>query len=1112
MHCFSLVDKSSSWRSLPYLALNWGVVFYYDAVIIYRLTFKAVMSKPSNKVPASWLGLVLSPQCAGATVVALATQARQSGLRVLLAGCSVRQVFADPDILTALRAGMFERVLLSTDEQFLATDALDAIKCLPDASVWLTWLRPDSNIPLIADSWQQPVTSDVLTAMAGAEVLAGAVSAFRPRTLPRNCPVQQMLSALLTGSQPAARTGSKALLQQSLFVSAAGVARFGGLQRFLSLPFYQGELWQGDIADCWQLGADHDIDVAAKLLPLFIACDDGSTILLDLLPAQHAGAMLWHQLSVPRMVLSLRRLPDFTAMTPPDAGLAVFAMSLYNKAGYLQQALYSVAMQSYSQVALHVIDDGSSDGSVARLQQFQALAPSTLPLQFEHSGGRRGTYSIRNRIIANWQQRAGSYLVQDADDISSIARAWLQLARLQQDDQAAVCIADMVRIDSAGQPLTLDGLAERYGSATLCAPVALHQQLGYYENICKNADSEFIDRLKAIKGKAAASWYRYPVLYQRYDGNNLTADMYQHAEHQLLADHSVRARHKQLYQMRHQLLSADEAVRGYRVDTCPSADYKVLLNGFVPPVFALEAELCATGLGVLFQAASAAGITTKITRQSFTIQAMLEAGKHQYLYAPDLIPAANFRQQHKNTADTMTLPLFVDATYSDKVLLVLLYLDKDGNKLGHEFFAPATNLQMQLPAQCDSIKLGWRLSGEVTVQVQALRLAHQPLNNLLAVPASDYLLITNHYPSDDSLYRNAFVHSRVKGYAEQGVKVDVFRSRPKAPLSFHQFDGVQVVTGCPSLLLPGLTAGKYKHVLVHFLDSAIWQVLKQVVAAVPVTVWLHGAEVHSAQRRRFNYPDDAGYAAALVQSERRLQFWREVLQPCPAKLHLVFVSQHFATEVLTDLALDPPLPGNRYRVLANPINTRLFAYQPKQLSDRKKILVLRPFSSAQYANDLAVAAVLLLKQQPEFNELDIAVMGEGVLFDELTRPLLGLANVRLQRGFLPQPQIAALHRDYGVFLCPTRWDSQGVSRDEAMASGLVVVTNAVAAVPEFCDDNSAMLCEPESPEALAAALLTLVRDPALYLRLSANGATRVAQRGTALMIKQELALFHTCAE
>ena len=50
-----------------------------------------------------------------------------------------------------------------------------------------------------------------------------------------------------------------------------------------------------------------------------------------------------------------------------------------------------------------------------------------------------------------------------------------------------------------------------------------------------------------------------------------------------------------------------------------------------------------------------------------------------------------------------------------------------------------------------------------------------------------------------------------------------------------------------------------------------------------------------------------------------------------------------------------------------------------------------------------------------------------------------------------------MHKKNGIFMVPTRLDSQGVSRDEAMSSGLVPITNNVAAIPEFVDDTCGML-------------------------------------------------------
>jgi len=78
---------------------------------------------------------------------------------------------------------------------------------------------------------------------------------------------------------------------------------------------------------------------------------------------------------------------------------------------------------------------------------------------------------------------------------------------------------------------------------------------------------------------------------------------------------------------------------------------------------------------------------------------------------------------------------------------------------------------------------------------------------------------------------------------------------------------------------------------------------------------------------------------------------------------------------------------------------------------------------------------------------------DGELFDETLELLRDLPNVTIQRGYLSQRQLATLFRDFGVLLVPTRWDSQGVSREEALAAGLVPITSAVSAVPELLGED-----------------------------------------------------------
>jgi len=244
---------------------------------------------------------------------------------------------------------------------------------------------------------------------------------------------------------------------------------------------------------------------------------------------------------------------------------------------------------------------------------------------------------------------------------------------------------------------------------------------------------------------------------------------------------------------------------------------------------------------------------------------------------------------------------------------------------------------------------------------------------------------------------------------------------------------------------------------------------------------------------------------AKLDSERRMGFWLSLLQPMPPNLQLVFVSRQFAEDVMEDLGFR--LPRGQYRVIHNPINTRLFAYQEKPPEQRKKILSIRPYVSRTYANDLSVKTIQMLATKPWFNELEFLMVGDGPLFEETLAPLRQYPNVTLEKRYLKQSEIADLHKHYGAFLCPSRMDTQGVSRDEAMASGLVPLTNRVGAIPEFVDDDCGFLSAPESFTGLAEGIETLFFNPEIFRAKSFNARQRVlAQSAMHLITASELSL------
>lgn len=73
-------------------------------------------------------------------------------------------------------------------------------------------------------------------------------------------------------------------------------------------------------------------------------------------------------------------------------------------------------------------------------------------------------------------------------------------------------------------------------------------------------------------------------------------------------------------------------------------------------------------------------------------------------------------------------------------------------------------------------------------------------------------------------------------------------------------------------------------------------------------------------------------------------------------------------------------------------------------------------------------------------------------------------------------------------------DTQGVSRDEAMSSGLVPITNAVAAIPEFVDVTCGFLAQPDDSVGLAEGISKLYKSPELFSVMSAAASERVGKK------------------
>ena len=452
------------------------------------------------------------------------------------------------------------------------------------------------------------------------------------------------------------------------------------------------------------------------------------------------------------------------------------------------------------------------------------------------------------------------------------------------------------------------------------------------------------------------------------------------------------------------------------------------------------------------------------------IKSNLPEGKHDYFYSTK-----------KYTLDELnfitTAKVYFEVSTGLNLQIVMRFFDEKGVKIDAVVKAANINHTIKIPATTVSIQFGLRVYSFGKAKLGGLYLHHKN-NYVVPLAKVEYLIITNRYPNYLDLYKNGFIHSRVAQYLNEGVSVEVFTLSDNVETSFYEFEGVNVINGSKQALHDLLLSNQIKTVLVHCLDEQIWDVIQHY--SKNIIIWAHGYEIHSWKRRAHNFTNFIAESIAKSQNEKLLSMWKKVF--ATENIQLVFVSNYLADTAMEDVGIK--LDDSRYRIIHNYINTKLFLYKQKNPELRKKILSIRPYNNNNYANELAVNTVLALSTELIFSELEFLFIGDGQLFESTLAPIKRFKNVKILQKFCTQTEIALLHQEYGLFLVPSRMDTQGVSRDEAMASGLVPLTNNVAAIPEFVNESCAILAKGESYIEFVHGIKSLFYNPELFIRMS----------------------------
>jgi glycosyltransferase involved in cell wall biosynthesis len=147
----------------------------------------------------------------------------------------------------------------------------------------------------------------------------------------------------------------------------------------------------------------------------------------------------------------------------------------------------------------------------------------------------------------------------------------------------------------------------------------------------------------------------------------------------------------------------------------------------------------------------------------------------------------------------------------------------------------------------------------------------------------------------------------------------------------------------------------------------------------------------------------------------------------------------------------------------------------------------------QKALEVLITAVARIREAVP--DMRVAVAGRGPLEQKMRDRVraLGLDDTIIFLGF--RPDAPRLMRQADLFVLPSRWEGLGLVLLEAMAARCPVVASWVGAIPEVvADRETGRLVPPDDPDALADAMLTLLRDPAERRRMGEAGRRRVRER------------------
>jgi glycosyltransferase involved in cell wall biosynthesis len=368
-------------------------------------------------------------------------------------------------------------------------------------------------------------------------------------------------------------------------------------------------------------------------------------------------------------------------------------------------------------------------------------------------------------------------------------------------------------------------------------------------------------------------------------------------------------------------------------------------------------------------------------------------------------------------------------------------------------------------------------------------------------------IITSRYPTKNNPYNHMFVHARSLYFIkQQNLELTVFV--PSKNDEAYIFEKVNVIkTSSQNIAKDILNFDViYLHLLNIYPNQKLsgWNIYKSIIDNnIPCVMYIHGSEAQKYGTRNFDY--DFSIQETLKFLYKDFYFIPKIKRFVKAinkRTNSIFLAP--STWMIKEAEKNLSLKFNNFEVIPNGIDTKLFKFYDLY-ANRYKLITLRPLENI-YAIDIAIE---VMKYLPKQYILDIYGKGR---FQRKYQDLINKYNldnrIKIVNRFIDRKDLNSFYSNYGCMLSLSRSDTQGVTRCEAMSSGLLTVSSNITAIPEFISDmKNGILGDNNNPKSIAKKIIDVVENKAKYKKICRSARESMEAIDIDKTMRRELDVF-----